>query len=76
MGARRGGRHGTARVLPGAHGGGRETCGGTLPSFHDVKTVHWRWPGSARGTGGTGAETSVLALQGHHPVVPDEMACE
>lgn len=46
----------------GRRGGGRETCGGTLPSFHDVKTVHWRWPGSARGTGEKGAETSVPAL--------------
>lgn len=60
----------------GRRGDGRETCGGTLPSFHDVKTVHWRWPGSARGRGGKGAETSVLALEGHRLAVPDEMACE
>lgn len=76
VGARRGSQHGTARVLPGAQGGGRETCGGTLPSFHDVKTVHWRWPSSARGRGEKGADTSVLALEGHHLAVPDEMARE
>lgn len=55
------GRHGTAGSPPRGARGGRKRVG-TLPSFHDVKTVHWRWPGSARGTGGTGAETSVLAL--------------
>lgn len=59
----------------GRRGGGRETCGGTLPSFQDVKTVHWRWPASARGRGGMGAEHQSWPYRAHR-AVPDEMACE
>lgn len=59
----------------GRRGGGRETCGGALPSFQDVKTVHWRWPASARGRGGWGQNTSP-GPTGPHLAVPDEMARE
>lgn len=62
VGARRGSQRGTARVLPGAQGGREENVWGDAAQFPRCQDSSLAMPASARGRGGDGGRTSVLAL--------------